>query len=112
MSDYLNPPYRLLPVPMHHGAVLSSFYRLSGIFHDPEFIKAMERYDPSFTLEDQSEAEHMIRMFEEKRPRLILLCGNFGRLFATSDLFFQWVTDHYQVLLDDPNGSLFAVLRD
>jgi len=110
-SDWLNPPYRNLPAPIHHGYPISLFYKSRKLRNNPKMVELLHHYDPYYSIDDQSETEHMIRLFEKTQPTLLLLDGSLGQLFFSDDIFQKWITDRYRLIIEPKSSSVFAILR-
>jgi hypothetical protein len=108
-SDWLNPPYRNLPAPYHHGYMISLFYKSHRLSQDPELVRLIHRYDPYYRADDPGPGERMVRLFEATRPVVILVDGSIAELLVTSERFGQWLSERYTFVFDPESASLFAL---
>lgn len=110
-SDWLNPPYRDLPAPYHHGYMISLFYKSRRLSQDPDLVRLIHRYDPYYRADDSGAGERMVRLFEARRPVVILVDGSIAELLVTSERFERWLSERYRFVFDPESASLFALRR-
>lgn len=110
-TDWLNPPARYLPIPEHHGNVISSYYRSTSLPNDKKMIALVRRFDPTYQPDDSDQTTHFLRLFSSRTPHLILLEGTMAQLYCESTVFFQWINEHYEMRMEPTSRSVFAHLR-
>ncbi|GEM_PF-4392981 len=111
-TDWLNPPLRRLPVPEHHGNVISAYYRSTELPKDKELTALVQHFDPTYQPADPDQAAHFIRLFSTRTPAVILLEGSLAKLYYEADSFTQWLDEHYEMRMEPVSGSIFALRRE
>ena len=108
-TDWMNPPFRRLPAPYNHGLMIPRFFGSQTLRESPELVRLVRRYDPTYSADDPSVANGLIRLFQAAPPRAILIEGALGDAFCRSEELRRWIGDRYRIVMDPDSVSFFAV---
>ncbi len=108
-SDWLNPPYRELPVAVNHGLMITLYENSKALRQSPRLAALLRRFDPDYSPAESAADQVMIRLFAAKRPALITLDGRMAQLFCDSRDFRDWLSARYRLTFHPESGSFFAL---
>jgi hypothetical protein len=107
-TDWMNPPFRSLPVPQHHGLMIVVFEDSDILRNEPAAVRAYQRYNPAY----QPEKPSLIGVFERSRTKIIMLDGAVGERLRRDPAFKRWLVEHYDIWMEPRFLNAFAVLRE
>lgn len=107
-TDWMNPPFRSLPVPQHHGLMIVVFEDSEILRRDPAAVRAYQHYNPAYKPEKPS----LIGVFERSRTKIIMLDGAVGERLRRDPVFKRWLVDRYDIWMEPRFLNAFAVLRE